>query len=64
MRDDLLLYYERELDYLRKMSAQFAEKNPKVAVAPRARAHQVRGSARRAAAGSLRVSGGARSSQD
>ena len=31
MRDDLLLYYERELDYLRKMSAQFAEKNPKVA---------------------------------
>src|SRR6266852_8071357 len=31
MRDDLLLYYERELDYLRKMSVQFAEKNPKVA---------------------------------
>lgn len=31
MRDDLLLYYERELDYLRKMAVQFAEKNPKVA---------------------------------
>ncbi len=31
MRDDLLLYYERELDYMRKMAAQFAEKNPKVA---------------------------------
>lgn len=31
MRDDLLLYYERELDYLRKMSVQFAEKHPKVA---------------------------------
>jgi type VI secretion system protein ImpG len=31
MRDELLLYYERELDYLRKMAAQFAEKNPKVA---------------------------------
>src|SRR5450432_2924156 len=31
MRDDLLLYYERELDYLRKMAAQFAEKNPKIA---------------------------------
>jgi len=31
MRDDLLLYYERELDYLRKMGVQFAEKNPKVA---------------------------------
>src|SRR6478736_10311706 len=31
MRDDLLLYYERELDYLRKMAGQFAEKNPKVA---------------------------------
>jgi type VI secretion system protein ImpG len=31
MRDDLLLYYERELDYIRKMAAQFAEKNPKVA---------------------------------
>ena len=31
MRDELLLYYERELDYLRKSSAQFAEKHPKVA---------------------------------
>ena len=31
MRDELLLYYERELDYLRKSSAQFAEKYPKVA---------------------------------
>lgn len=31
MRDDLLIYYERELDYLRKMAVQFAEKHPKVA---------------------------------
>jgi type VI secretion system protein ImpG len=31
MRDDLLLYYERELDYLRKLGVQFAEKHPKVA---------------------------------
>ena len=31
MRDDLLLYYERELDYLRKSGSQFAEKHPKVA---------------------------------
>jgi type VI secretion system protein ImpG len=31
MRDDLLLYYERELDFLRKMGVQFAEKYPKVA---------------------------------
>ena len=31
MRDDLLLLYERELDYLRKSAAQFAEKYPKVA---------------------------------
>jgi type VI secretion system protein ImpG len=31
MRDDLLLYYERELDYLRKLALQFAEKYPKVA---------------------------------
>ena len=31
MRDDLLLYYERKLDYLRKTAVQFAEKNPKVA---------------------------------
>ena len=29
MRDDLLLYYERELDYLRKSAVQFAEKHPK-----------------------------------
>lgn len=31
MRDDLLLYYERELDYLRKTAVQFSERNPKVA---------------------------------
>src|SRR6516225_10983393 len=31
MRDDLLLYYERELDYIRKMAVQFAERHPKVA---------------------------------
>ena len=31
MRDELLLYYERELDYLRKSATQFAEKYPKVA---------------------------------
>jgi type VI secretion system protein ImpG len=31
MRDELLLYYERELDYVRKLGMQFAEKNPKVA---------------------------------
>jgi type VI secretion system protein ImpG len=31
MRDELLLYYERELDFLRKMAVQFAEKHPKVA---------------------------------
>lgn len=31
MRDDLLLYYERELTYLRQMGALFAEKYPKVA---------------------------------
>ena len=31
MRDELLLYYERELDYIRKLAVQFAEKNPKVA---------------------------------
>jgi type VI secretion system protein ImpG len=31
MRDELLLYYERELDYLRKSAASFAEKYPKVA---------------------------------
>jgi|SRR5580658_5523539 type VI secretion system protein ImpG len=31
MRDDLLLYYERELTYMRQMAAQFAEKYPKIA---------------------------------
>src|ERR1700694_4130544 len=31
MRDDLLLYYERELTYLRKMALQFSEKYPKIA---------------------------------
>jgi len=31
MRDELFLYYEQELDYLRKMAVQFAEKHPKVA---------------------------------
>ncbi len=31
MRDDLLLYYERELTYMRQTGAQFAEKYPKVA---------------------------------
>jgi type VI secretion system protein ImpG len=31
MRDELLLYYEQELDYLRKSAAQFAERHPKVA---------------------------------
>src|ERR1700739_394143 len=31
MRDELLLYYERELDYIRKMAMQFAERHPKVA---------------------------------
>jgi len=31
MRDDLLLYYERELTYIRQMGAQFAEKYPKIA---------------------------------
>ncbi len=31
MRDDLLLYYERELTFLRQMGAQFAEKYPKIA---------------------------------
>ena len=31
MRDELLLYYERELTYLRQMGAEFAEKYPKVA---------------------------------
>ena len=31
MRDDLLLYYERELSVLRQLGAQFAEKYPKIA---------------------------------
>ncbi|MDH3213243.1 MAG: type VI secretion system baseplate subunit TssF [Myxococcales bacterium] len=31
MRDDLLLYYERELRFIRKMAADFAEKYPEVA---------------------------------
>ena len=31
MRDDLLLYYERELTVLRQMGAEFAAKYPKVA---------------------------------
>ncbi len=31
MRDELLLYYERELTYLRQMAADFAGKYPKVA---------------------------------
>lgn len=31
MSDDLLLYYERELTYLRKLGAEFAQQYPKVA---------------------------------
>lgn len=31
MRDDLLLYYERELTYLRQLGTEFADKYPKVA---------------------------------
>ena len=31
MRDDLLVYFERELTFLRQMGAQFAEKYPKIA---------------------------------
>lgn len=31
MRDDLLLYYERELSYLRQMTQDFAERYPKIA---------------------------------
>lgn len=31
MRDELLLYYERELNYLRQLGAEFAEKYPKIA---------------------------------
>ncbi len=30
-RDDLLLHYERELRFIRKMAASFAEKYPEVA---------------------------------
>ena len=30
-QDDLLLYYERELTYLRKLGAEFASQYPKVA---------------------------------
>jgi type VI secretion system protein ImpG len=31
VRDDLLLYYERELSFLRRMGTQFAEQYPKIA---------------------------------
>jgi type VI secretion system protein ImpG len=31
MRDELLLYYERELTYIRQLAAEFAEKYPRVA---------------------------------
>ena len=31
MRDELLGYYERELVFLRKMGAEFAQKYPKIA---------------------------------
>jgi len=31
MRDDLLLYYERELTFLRQMGTEFADKYPKIA---------------------------------
>jgi len=31
MRDDLVLYYERELTYLRQLASQFAESYPKIA---------------------------------
>jgi type VI secretion system protein ImpG len=31
VRDDLLLYYERELTFLRQMGAEFAQKYPKIA---------------------------------
>lgn len=31
MRDDLLLYYERELTFLRQMGSEFSEKYPKIA---------------------------------
>ena len=64
MRDDLLLYYERELDYLRKMAAQFAEKNPKVASRLVLEPTKCEDPSRRAAAGSVRLSRGACSPQD
>ncbi len=31
MRDDLLPYYNRELSYIRRLGAEFAEQNPKIA---------------------------------
>ena len=31
MRDDLLYYYERELAFLRRMGAEFAQAYPKIA---------------------------------
>ena len=31
MRDELLLYYERELNYLRQLGAEFGQKYPKIA---------------------------------
>ena len=31
MRDELLLYYENELSYLRQLGAEFAQKYPKIA---------------------------------
>jgi type VI secretion system protein ImpG len=31
VRDELLLYYERELNYLRQLGAEFAQKYPKIA---------------------------------
>ena len=31
MKDDLLLYYERELTYLRRLGAEYAARYPKVA---------------------------------
>ena len=31
MRDELLSYYERELTYVRRLGAEFAQKYPKIA---------------------------------
>ena len=31
MREELLHYYERELTYLRRLGAEFAERYPKIA---------------------------------